>query len=249
VHKEDVDLIVVGGVVIPGPMPRASLALLRGLDVPVRFLYGNGELTVLARIAAGDSGQVTYWGTPSGQPLPQAVQDVIRWTARQLDSQERALIESWPGSIALDHRELKGVLFCHATPWSETDVFSRLTPSERLLPLFEGLSAKLVVCGHTHMQFDRAVGATRVVTAGSVGMPFGNTWAYWLLIDRDIQLRHTRYDLARAADRVRATQYPQAEEFAAKSILEPPSEDDMARAFASVPFGTGTTPSAPNKSL
>jgi predicted phosphodiesterase len=249
VHEEDVDLIVVGGDVLPGPMPRETLALLRGLDVPVRFLYGNGELSVLARIAAGHSGQVAYWGTPSGQPLPQAVQDVIRWTARQLDSQEHALIQGWPGTIELEHPELGSMLFCHGTPWSETDVFTRLTPDEPLIPVFEGVSAALVVCGHTHMQFDRMVAATRVVNAGSVGMPFGNTGAYWLLIDRDIQLRHTRYDLARAADRVRATQYPQAEEFAAKSILEPPSEDDMARAFASVSFGTGTTPSAPKKSL
>lgn len=33
----------------------------------------------------------------------------------------------------------------------------------------------VVVCGHTHMLFDRTVGDTRVVNAGSVGMPFGNS--------------------------------------------------------------------------
>jgi predicted phosphodiesterase len=249
VHKEDVDLIVVGGDVIPGPMPRESLALLRGLDVPVRFLYGNGELTVLARIAAGDSGQVTYWGTPSGQPLPEAVQDVIRWTARQLDAQERELIQGWPATITIEHPQLGQMLFCHGTPSSETDVFTRLTPDEPLLPVFDGVPATLVVCGHTHMQFDRRVGATRVVNAGSVGMPFGKAGAYWLLIEQDLQLRHTLYDLARAADRVRATRYPQAEEFATRSILQPPSEEDMARAFANVSFGKGPTRSAPMKRL
>lgn len=33
--------------------------------------------------------------------------------------------------------------------------------------------ADLVVCGHTHMQFDRMIGTTRAVNASSVGVPFG----------------------------------------------------------------------------
>jgi hypothetical protein len=99
------------------------------------------------------------------------------------------------------------------------------------------------------MQFDRMVGTTRVVNAGSVGMPFGKPGADWLMLARRIQLRHTPYDLVSAADRVRATQYPQAEEFASRSILEPPSEEDMARAFANVSFGKDTAQSPPNKRL
>ena len=128
------------------------------------------------------------------------------------------------------------VLFCHGTPRSETEGFTRLTPEDCLLPVFQGLAARLVVCGHTHMQFDRMVGATRVVNAGSVGMPFGRPGADWLLLSGNIQLQHTSYDLASAADRVRATQYPQAEEFAARSILEPPSEEEMVRAFTNISF-------------
>jgi hypothetical protein len=56
------------------------------------------------------------------------------------------------------------------------------------------------------------------------------------LLSAEVQLRHTFYDLASAADRVRATKYPQANEFARHSILEPPSEEEMARAFANVSF-------------
>jgi len=86
------------------------------------------------------------------------------------------------------------------------------------------------------MQFDRCVGRTRVANAGSVGMPFGEPSAYWLLLGDGVQLRKTSYDLLAAADRVRATQYPQAEEFAVRSILHPPSEDEMLRAFTDVSF-------------
>lgn len=96
-----------------------------------------------------------------------------------------------------------------------------MTPGDRLLPLFEGLSVSVVVCGHTHRPSDRQVGQTRVVNAGSVGEPFGAPGAYWLLLGPDIQLRRTHYDLAQAAERIRATPYPQAD------VLHPPSEQEM----------------------
>ncbi len=115
-----------------------------------------------------------------------------------------------------------------------TEIFTRLTPDERLLPIFGTLGVALAVCGHTHMQFDRTIGTVRVVNAGSVGMPFGEPGAYWLLLGPDVQLRHTPYDLAVAARRVRATTYPQAEEFAARDVLQPRTESDVLEAFAKV---------------
>jgi hypothetical protein len=81
------------------------------------------------------------------------------------------------------------------------------------------------------MPFDRTVGRIRVVNAGSVGMPFGEPGADWLLLGPDVQLRHTPYDLARAAERIRDTAYPQAQDFAARNILRPPSEGEMLDVF------------------
>jgi hypothetical protein len=82
------------------------------------------------------------------------------------------------------------------------------------------------------MQFDRTIGRTRVVNAGSVGMPFGVPGAYWLLLDSGVRLRRTRYELEAAAERIRATGYPQADEFADRSVLRPPSEHEMLERFA-----------------
>jgi hypothetical protein len=77
------------------------------------------------------------------------------------------------------------------------------------------------------MQFDRTIGPIRVVNAGSVGMPFGEPGAYWLLLGPDVQLRHTQYDLTRAAERIQDTDYPQSRDFAARSVLQPPSEEGL----------------------
>jgi diadenosine tetraphosphatase ApaH/serine/threonine PP2A family protein phosphatase len=95
----------------------------------------------------------------------------------------------------------------------------------------QDIDAPFIVCGHTHMQFDRRVGATRIVNAGSVGMPFGSPGAYWLSLGPDVRLRRTDYDLAAAAERIRKTVYPQAEMFAAQNVLQPPSEAQMRAAF------------------
>lgn len=236
IRKVGVDQIVVGGDVLPGPMPNETLARLLDLEMPVQFIHGNGELAVLAQVAALDSGAVTYWGTASGNPPPEGVQDILRWTASQVTPEYRETLRGWPATLAIDLSDIDAVLFCHGTPRSEVESFTRLTPENCLLPVFQGSAASLVVCGHTHMQFDRMVGRTRVVNAGSVGAPFGRPGADWLLLSDDVQLQHTSYDLAGAADRVRATRYPQADEFARRSILEPPSEEEMARVFANISF-------------
>jgi hypothetical protein len=43
--------------------------------------------------------------------------------------------------------------------------------------------------------------------------------------------RNTPYDLKKAAERIRKTNYPQAQEFAANHVLQPPSEEKMLQAF------------------
>jgi predicted phosphodiesterase len=232
VGQAEVDQIVVGGDVVPGPMPCETLRRLLELEIPVQFIHGNCELAVLAQMAAIETGTVTYWGTTSGAPLPEPYQEGYRWTAQQLQPEYESLLASWPKTLRLEIDGLGEVLFCHGTPRSETELFTRLTPEDRLLPLFEELEVAVVVCGHTHMQFDRMIGRTRVVNAGSVGEPFGEPGAYWLLLGPDVQFRHTPYDLAQAAERIRATNYPQAEEFAAHSVVQPPSEAEILELFS-----------------
>ena len=226
VHQTGVDQVVVGGDIVPGPMPRETLRLLLDLDLPVQFIHGNGELAMLAQMAAADESLVTYWGTTSGGPLPEQFRPAYRWTVEQLYPDYEPVLASWPKTVRLEIDGLGIALFCHSTPRSETEVFTRLTSEDKLLPLLDGLNVSVVVCGHTHMQFDRMVGTTRVVNAGCVGQPFGEPGAHWLLLGPNVELRRTSYDLDRAAELIRKTQYPQAEE-TAQGILQPPSESEM----------------------
>jgi predicted phosphodiesterase len=226
VRQAEVDLIVVGGDVLPGPMPRETLDCLLELDIPVQFIQGNGDREVLAQMAGAE----TEWF----RNAPEQWREPVRWSAQQLRPDHAQELAGWPATLRLEVRGLGDVLFCHATPRSDTEIFTRLTPEARLAPFFEGVNALLVVCGHTHMQFDRTIGKVRVVNAGSVGMPFGKPGANWLLLGRDIELRHTPYDLDNAAERIRKTRFPQAQEFAVRSILRPPTEEETLQHFSKV---------------
>src|SRR5438094_6197783 len=232
IRQANVDQIVVGGDVVPGPMPRKTLRRLLDLDLLTHFIYGNGELAILAQIAGAQTGSVTYWGTTSGARPPENIVETYRWTAAQLQSEFEPVLARWPKTLQLEIDGLGQVLFCHSTPRSETEVFTRLTAEGRLLPLFEPLQVSMLVCGHTHMQFDRMIGGTRVVNAGSVGMPFGEPGAYWLLLGPDVRLRRTLYDFPQAAERIRGTAYPHAEAFAVQAVLTPPSAGTIPQAFA-----------------
>jgi predicted phosphodiesterase len=228
IRQAEVDQVVVGGDVVPGPMPRETLTCLLGLSVPVRFIRGNGEAAVLAQMAGADMGAI-----------PEQAREVVRWVAQQLQPEQERLSASWPKTLRVEVRGLGEVLFCHATPRSDTEIFTRLTPEDRLLPAFAGVNAPIVICGHTHMQFDRTVGTARIVNAGSVGMPYGEPGAYWLLLGPDVQLRRTPYDLAGAGERIRATDYPQAWAFAAHNVLQPPSEREMLEVLAKAELRQG----------
>jgi diadenosine tetraphosphatase ApaH/serine/threonine PP2A family protein phosphatase len=222
VRAANADRIIVGGDVLPGPMPHETIARLLALDIPVQFIQGNGDRVVRAQMNGEEPTEV-----------PEQFRGIIRWTAAQLSREDEQLLASWPLTLRVQVHGLGQVLFCHATPRNDVEIFTRLTPEERLLPVFAGVDAPLVVCGHTHMQFDRKVGATRVVNAGSVGMPFQDPGAYWLLLGPGVQLRKTPYDLEKAAAQVRQTTYPNADDFAARNILQPPTEAATLEAFKS----------------
>jgi putative phosphoesterase len=228
VRAAHVDGIIVPGDLYPGPMPADTMTTLLEFGLPLQFIYGNGDREVLARVNGVD----TEWY----RKAPEQWRAPIRWTAEQLPREHAQMLASWPPTRRIDVPGVGSVFVCHATPRNEDDIFTRLTPEDRLMPLFAGLDAALVLCGHTHMTFDRRIGGVRVVNAGSVGMPFGEPGADWVLLGPDVQFRHTAYDRSRAAERIRATSYPGADEFASSYVLEPPTEAAMLEAFTSATF-------------
>ncbi len=220
VRAAGADTVVCGGDVIVGPQSREVLDELLAFAVPVRFLYGNAEIAVLEQLAGK---------TPAA--VPDLYRPTIAWTAEQVRGAYGAALASWPQTLRLRLDGIGDVVFCHGTPRDENEIFTRVTPEERLRPLFDPLGAAMVVCGHTHIQFDRMVGATRVVNAGSVGMPWGRPGAEWLLLGPDVQLRHSDYEVTAAAASVAITGFPDPDDFFVRGVTAPASVAQMEQAY------------------
>jgi putative phosphoesterase len=212
----DVDLFVLGGDLALGPMPREVLDRLVDLGGRAKCLRGNCDRLMV------DS----FDGRSLGS-LPVAVRESIEWAASQLDRSHRDFLASLPETLTVDVEDVGAVLFCHATPRSDDEIFTARTPDERLRPMFSDVREAIVVCGHTHMQFRRDLDGLQVVNAGSVGMPYGQPGAHWLLLAPQIQFRRAAYDVASAIRRIEDTEYPNAASFAERYVSHPPSEQEM----------------------
>jgi diadenosine tetraphosphatase ApaH/serine/threonine PP2A family protein phosphatase len=79
------------------------------------------------------------------------------WVREQLSSEQLEFLADLPLTVELDVDGLGRVLFFHATPTSDEQIFTRLTPDDELAAMLEGVEADVLVCGHTHVQFDRNV--------------------------------------------------------------------------------------------
>jgi putative phosphoesterase len=182
----DADLVVVGGDVAPGPLVDACFERLDALDVPVRWVMGNGD-------------------------------------REELSAERLARFEPTV--------EVDGVLYCHGSPRSDEEMITQITPPGRLGPMLEGVNADLVVCGHTHHQFELQAGGTRVVNAGSVGLPYqGDAAAFWLVVSGPgVEFRRTAYDVQPAVELFSAV--PELAESVQASLIEPISASEIAQHF------------------
>ena len=197
-----VDRVVVGGDVVAGPMPREVLSLIRNLGDDTVWVRGNGDR----------------------EPGP--------WVADQLNAKERRFLRDLPTSVTLDVDGLGQTLFCHGSPRSDEEILTSVSPERRVAAALAGISERVVVCGHTHTQFDREVAGVRLVNAGSIGMPYEDRGgAYWALLGPNVDLRRTDYDVEVAIQRMREAGYP--DENHLENLVDVPSGEEAAAFFES----------------
>ena len=201
------EAIVCGGDLVAGPLPEACLDRLEA-DDRVRFLSGNGDRETVS--------------PPGEGPLA----EIGAWAAARLGTERLERVAAWPATVELDVTGLGHVVFCHATPRSDTEILTSATPEGDVAAALASTTADLVVCGHTHVQYDRLVSdsqsgtgrpgvARRIVNAGSVGMPYeGTPDARWAILDENgVTLVSTPYDAEAAFDALSETGYPLLEEW------------------------------------
>jgi putative phosphoesterase len=198
---------------------------------------------VLAEVEREQPDAIVFGGDVFMGPLPAETLELVRsvearfvrgncdrepneWTLANLDAEAVEWARSWPVTVELD-----GVLYCHATPRDDMPILTDASAQERFDEALEGVDARLVVAGHTHMQFRRG----RFANAGSVGMPYEDeVAAFWALVGDELELRKTMFDVERAAAEIRASGWPEAEEFVVGNLLSAPSRAEATAHFESL---------------
>jgi predicted phosphodiesterase len=217
------DAIVLACDITVGPLQAETLDLLASLGERAIWVRGNCERNLVE----------VYDGTY--QPTGAAHEPVVIWSGQQLTRPQRDHLATLPLTVSLDVDGLGPVLFCHATARDDEEIVLVDSPLERFAEGFAAVQEQTIVCGHTHMPFDRLANGYRIVNPGSVGMPYGppGTVAYWALLGPGVTLRRTAYDLERAAERMRASAWPSNTEFIQENVLGGPPSDTEALAVFS----------------
>jgi len=163
IERMESDLIVIGGEITSSPMPHQTLDLLMALGPRTQFILGNADRELVACF----DGDVPPERRSNDDP-----RHVDAWAARQITSQQRDFLVDLPESIVVEVDGMGQVRFCHGSRRSDEEIITVATPEDRMRDMVTGIAQRVVVCGHTHMQFEHRIGETRVLSAGSAGMPY-----------------------------------------------------------------------------
>jgi predicted phosphodiesterase len=197
------DIVVFCGDLTWGSLPRETLALVRALRIPSRFVRGNGDRAV---------------GT--------LLEGRGEWMAAMHPPEDTEFVGGFEDTVSVDVAGLGPTCFCHGSPRSDIECVTERTSAERVREFMVGVDERVVVTAHVHVQYDRVVDGVRLLSPGSVGLPYeGQRGAYWALLGPDVDLRRTEYDVDAAVARMRATDDPAVETIVGM-MLEPPAREE-----------------------
>jgi predicted phosphodiesterase len=183
------------------------LALVRALELPALFVRGNSERALLQLGEEATEGE--------------------RWMREHHSAEALAFLGGFVERLSVDVDGLGPVCFGHGSPRSDEELVTPGTPEARIRAATAGISERVLVTAHTHLQFDRRVAGIRSVNAGSVGLPYDDRpGAYWALLGPDVDLRRTGYPLDRTLERCRASGAPSAERIA-ELLASPPTTAEV----------------------
>lgn len=199
-----------GDLVGYGVQPNEVIHFIRRFDVPT--LMGNYDQGV--GISSDDCG--CAYRTPEARALGERS---IAWTNHVVTAENKAYLRNLPMTMSLIMDKLR-VTLVHGSPRRINEYLYEDRSESSLSRLFDLAGADVLVCGHTHLPYDRAMpGGRRLINAGSVGKPKdGDPRAGFVILtangaDLKVEFVRVPYDVEKAARSVEATDMPS--EFAA----------------------------------
>lgn len=181
-------------------------------------LQGEGITSVLGNYDEGTGFDMAECGCAYTDPIEKALGDQsFAWTKAHTSEANKAWLRSLPREIRFE-ADGERYLLVHGSPRRINEYLYEGKPDATFARIAEGAKADIIVCGHTHRPYEKAVGAFRFVNDGSAGKPKdGDPRACWALLDTAtgaVGFRRVEYDVERTAQGILASDLPH--EFAAQ---------------------------------
>jgi predicted phosphodiesterase len=203
VRREAPDLVAVcGDLVLNGPRPREVVDRVRELEAGgALVVQGNTD------IAVADLDMTAAF--PWLDEVPHTHVVAAEWAHDELGDERL----DWLRRLPAERRAWAGdtlVLVCHASPGSQSQGLGSDVDAATVVERVTRTDARIIACGHTHVQDVRDLGWKQVVNPGSCGYAFdGDPGAAWCMLEIDgddvqVTLRRTAYDTRPVSDELSA---------------------------------------------
>ena len=194
-----------GDLVGYGVQPNEVVQFIRHYDVPT--LMGNYDEGV-----GNDSDDCgCAYRTPAAQALGERS---IAWSNAHVTAENKAYLRNLPMTMSVMLGKSRFTLV-HGSPRRINEYLYEDRPERSVGRLFDLVGADVIVCGHTHLPYDRALsGGRRLINAGSVGKPKdGDPRAGFVVLTIDggrlrTDFVRVAYDVEKAARAIEATHMP-----------------------------------------
>ncbi len=193
------DTLVGGGdYAFGGAYPDETLALVteRGLEC----VRGNTDEWI---IEAATEGRQPARGYEPQQAHDELLRSVDAWAAARLSDHHRHILAGLPLSWEATGPSGQTLAFVHATPWSTHPLVLPDAPDEMARRMLDEAGVNVLLYGHIHQAYSRAVGDRTLACVGSVGMPFDGDWRPCFAVAEDDgagwRVEHVRVEYDREA--------------------------------------------------
>jgi putative phosphoesterase len=139
-------------------------------------------------------------------------QQSLLWTRERTTDAHKAFLRSMPIQIRLEDRR-PTLLLVHGSPRRINEYLYEDRPLATFERIAAAAGAEVILFGHTHLPYQKSVGGTFFVSAGSVGKPKdGDPRAGYVILEATrrprAEFRRVAYDVAAAARAVRESGLP-----------------------------------------
>ncbi|MDI6902470.1 MAG: metallophosphoesterase family protein [Methanocellales archaeon] len=188
----DVDQILCAGDIVGYyPFPNEVIELVKEHDL--RSIYGNHDKAVIT----GD----TSWFNPIAA-------SAIEWTRDNISLEGIKFLEELPAQLMFED-----VAIVHGSPHDPDEYVYPTTSPAKLEKFLDQVSKKVLVLGHTHVQWSLELGDRKIINPGAVGQPRdGNPKAAYAILDtksKEFTMHRIGYDVEETASKTLEVGLPQ----------------------------------------